>query len=257
MRKSNKNYKTDYREHTKGFTLVELLVVISIIALLLSVLMPALGRARSQGGQVVCKSQLRQIGIASQMYAQNNRDYAVPGRWNNGGDWISVNTWYSNLTPYIGSGESPRKVYLMTRADARKYNSVWTKLRCPSERSGVAQSEFQGIAIRTYGINMGCGALAGVTYYDGYGLQDWNRGEVRKLNSIKIPAEMMFFCDTRDWEYVYAAACSVFRTQPGYFDSYLPKRHPRGYNAMFVDGHVGNITTQQLEDSKNRIWRIK
>ncbi len=58
--------------HSKAFTLVELLVVISIIALLLSILMPALGRARDAGMSVVCKNNLRTMGLAEFLHAEEN-----------------------------------------------------------------------------------------------------------------------------------------------------------------------------------------
>src|SRR3989339_1899160 len=91
----------------KAFTLVELLVVISIIALLLSILMPSLNRVRSVGKQTVCLAHMRQLGLALDMYSQENNGYVVAGRFHNQGDWLSINAFYSNLTPYLDPGKKP------------------------------------------------------------------------------------------------------------------------------------------------------
>ena len=78
----------------RGFTLVELLVVISIIALLVAILLPALNKARQQAQATVCLTNLHQMGLATLMYADQWDDY-IP-RGGDGG------TWFQQFMPHLG-----------------------------------------------------------------------------------------------------------------------------------------------------------
>ena len=93
-----------YKKCTKGFTLIELLVVIAIIALLLAILMPALSRAKKQAQATRCLANLKQIGVAMHLYA-NDYDYKLPRAELRPG--VAVYTgidmrWPILFMPYVG-----------------------------------------------------------------------------------------------------------------------------------------------------------
>jgi prepilin-type N-terminal cleavage/methylation domain-containing protein/prepilin-type processing-associated H-X9-DG protein len=89
-----------------GFTLVELLVVISIIALLLAILMPSLQRAREQAKSILCKSNIKQYNLSCLNYS-NNWEGRYPGSnfWDSNGKW---NIWFLTLGE---GGYLPKEAY--------------------------------------------------------------------------------------------------------------------------------------------------
>jgi prepilin-type processing-associated H-X9-DG protein/prepilin-type N-terminal cleavage/methylation domain-containing protein len=97
--------KSEYR----GFTLVELLVVIGVLAVLLALLLPVLGRARQASRQVVCSSNLRSLGLGMQMYS-NDFKGALPWEGYAEGDrpirhvgpWVEPSQWFNAAPSYCG-----------------------------------------------------------------------------------------------------------------------------------------------------------
>ncbi|WCJ61065.1 prepilin-type N-terminal cleavage/methylation domain-containing protein [Fontisphaera persica] len=79
----------------RGFTLIELLVVVAIIAILASMLLPALGRAKASGQRIQCVNNMRQLGLALKMYVDDNEGYYPPR--------ARRERWTTRLFPYFNN----------------------------------------------------------------------------------------------------------------------------------------------------------
>jgi len=108
----------------KGFTLIELLVVIAIIALLMSILMPALGRVRKQARATACLAQLKQWGLMFSLYCQDNDGYFFTGEVQ--GARGSVTATIDGVTKSWGTGSGG--FWRLVMAPYSKDKKMWV---CP------------------------------------------------------------------------------------------------------------------------------
>src|SRR5438067_10360118 len=120
------------RERSRGgFTLIELLVVIAIIAILAAILFPVFAQARATAHKAACASNLKQIGLAFTMYAQDYDEMLVP-HWVNA---AGIPDWKTLLDPYIRRGENTA----LFKKDYRAELSVWVD---PGKMGGTGRAGY-------------------------------------------------------------------------------------------------------------------
>jgi len=114
------------RNRQAGFTLIELLVVIAIIAILAGILFPVFARAREKARQAACMSNLKQIGIAVRMYAQDHHDL-LP----------MANEYPASPPPADGYHQGPPAIYDVLDSYTRNKQIF----RCPSDKDQMWQTQ--------------------------------------------------------------------------------------------------------------------
>lgn len=207
----------------RKFTLIELLVVIAIIAVLASMLLPALSKARASAQQIKCSSNQRQMGMAHLQYADDNQDYFAPGLQLNNGMHCA---WYASLNTYVGDS----KFFLCPSAiPERKWQpdaSFWLNGAAPEDMISYMQ-------------------ISGTAGYYNYGAPANPTASFRRITQAKKPTISVLIMDGTD---VNGFASSGQWDIYHYINngSYPRSRHykhsnERICNMLFCDGHVQSM----------------
>ena len=210
------------------FTLIELLVVIAIIAVLASMLLPALSQARAKAVSMKCIGNVRQLTVAVISYTIDHDAYFPHGTQHN----ATRDLTYTDLMPYTG-------------ADPNKYRwrpflerGVWA---CPGDSIRISRNYSGGNRTGSYALNY-------------YAACDNTNTRMNKISQLKQPGQVVFFADGMNWKYVFVwMGVGVnqypFKADAGYENdssTWVDFRHRGTATFGYLDGHVVAHTLNEV-----------
>lgn len=252
-----------------GFTLVELLVVISIIAILLALLMPALEKAREQARTIVCKSNVKQWGLMLSLYATENNNSFMRGFYTDSATGKSC-MWMVRLSKYYSD---INKIRLCTKAQSKFVSAIPNMITSPFTSWGIYG---EGTYLLT-SYNNGVPSWGEKGMYGSYGINDWihnpldsdltqtndksdrsslyYRNEYWRTIYAKNPSTIPVFGDSV-WEGTSVIVGDAPPATPGYSTAregmwnFCIPRHGTSVDWVFMDIAVRKVSIKDL-------WNLK
>jgi prepilin-type N-terminal cleavage/methylation domain-containing protein len=242
-----------------GFTLVELLVVIAIIALLMAILMPALSRAREMGKRAVCMSQIKQLGLAWNLYCDDNKEKVPIG-----------DVWYSwtfpnpappavkhplpsPQGPQVSWCEWPHTDLSMPARYSSNYSTALTFAAAPGASDEIWHHAISDGTMwkyikdyKVYKCPVGDKGHR-VTYFMVHSMSTYpgSAGDTAPMialrSAIRRTFERAVFLDAGGFKrgaFYLNYSASGGAAPPGSFGDHAPIRHGRGTTFVFADQHV-------------------